>query len=125
MKHNGAGRTAFLRDPVKLFLILSAICLAVLFVALPATNGQAFGLFFFTDTSSPDLDTGMDFFNSYAETAGGCADGCGKLFVIAESHHDRNTHGTDRCGGCRARAAYYHDGDYMQEDSYCAYGRGL
>ena len=31
----------------------------------------------------------------------------------------------DRCGGCRARAAYYHDGDYMQEDSYCAYGRGL
>ena len=31
----------------------------------------------------------------------------------------------DRCGGCRARAAYYHDGDYMQEDSYCAYGRGI
>ena len=31
----------------------------------------------------------------------------------------------DRCGGCRARAAYYHDGDFMQEDSYCAYGRGL
>ena len=31
----------------------------------------------------------------------------------------------DRCGGCRARAAYYHEGDYMQEDSYCAYGRGL
>ena len=31
----------------------------------------------------------------------------------------------DRCGGCRARAAYYHDGDFMQEDSYCAYGRGI
>ena len=31
----------------------------------------------------------------------------------------------DRCGGCRARAAYYHEGDYMQEDSYCAYGRGI
>lgn len=24
------------------------------------------------------------------------------------------------CGGCRARAGYYHDGDYMQEDTYCA-----
>lgn len=31
----------------------------------------------------------------------------------------------DRCGGCRARAAYYHDGDYMHEDNNCAYGRGL
>lgn len=31
----------------------------------------------------------------------------------------------DRCGGCRARAAFYHDGDFMQEDSYCAYGRGI
>ncbi|WP_077611282.1 putative heme d1 biosynthesis radical SAM protein NirJ2 [Clostridium sp. Marseille-P2415] len=29
------------------------------------------------------------------------------------------------CGGCRARAGYYHDGDYMAEDSYCAYGRQL
>lgn len=26
------------------------------------------------------------------------------------------------CGGCRARAGYYHQGDYMAEDSYCAYG---
>ena len=26
------------------------------------------------------------------------------------------------CGGCRARAAYYHDGDFMAEDSICAYG---
>lgn len=25
----------------------------------------------------------------------------------------------DICGGCRARAAYAHDGDYMAEDSYC------
>ncbi|SHK32414.1 putative heme d1 biosynthesis radical SAM protein NirJ2 [Fibrobacter sp. UWEL] len=31
----------------------------------------------------------------------------------------------DRCGGCRARAAYYHDGDYMHEDNNCAYGRGV
>lgn len=31
----------------------------------------------------------------------------------------------DRCGGCRARAASYHDGDYMAQDDYCAYGRGL
>ena len=27
------------------------------------------------------------------------------------------------CGGCRARSAYYHDGDILQEDSYCAYGQ--
>ncbi len=26
-----------------------------------------------------------------------------------------------KCGGCRARAAYYHDGDYLSEDSYCAH----
>ena len=31
----------------------------------------------------------------------------------------------ERCGGCRARAAYYHEGDYMAEDSYCAYGNQL
>ncbi|MFT4104178.1 MAG: putative heme d1 biosynthesis radical SAM protein NirJ2 [Lacrimispora sp.] len=29
------------------------------------------------------------------------------------------------CGGCRARAGYYHEGDYMAEDSYCAYGKQL
>jgi putative heme d1 biosynthesis radical SAM protein NirJ2 len=29
------------------------------------------------------------------------------------------------CGGCRARAAYYHEGNYMAEDSYCAYGQEL
>ena len=29
------------------------------------------------------------------------------------------------CGGCRARAAYYHEGDILQEDSYCAFGRNL
>lgn len=29
------------------------------------------------------------------------------------------------CGGCRARAAYYHDGDYMAQDDYCAYGQKL
>jgi putative heme d1 biosynthesis radical SAM protein NirJ2 len=27
----------------------------------------------------------------------------------------------ERCGGCRARAAFYHDGDYMEEDSICRY----
>lgn len=31
----------------------------------------------------------------------------------------------DGCGGCRARAAYYHDGDYMAQDDYCAHGLGL
>ena len=29
------------------------------------------------------------------------------------------------CGGCRARSAYYHDGDILQEDSYCAFGKQL
>ncbi|MBQ9003827.1 MAG: putative heme d1 biosynthesis radical SAM protein NirJ2 [Eggerthellaceae bacterium] len=31
----------------------------------------------------------------------------------------------DRCGGCRARAAYYHDGDYLAQDDYCAHGLGI
>ena len=26
-----------------------------------------------------------------------------------------------KCGGCRARAAYYHDGDYMAEEPWCLY----
>ena len=25
------------------------------------------------------------------------------------------------CGGCRARAAFYHDGDYMEEEPWCLY----
>lgn len=29
------------------------------------------------------------------------------------------------CSGCRARAGYYHGGDYMAEDSYCAYQKQL
>lgn len=29
------------------------------------------------------------------------------------------------CGGCRARAAYYHDGDYLAQDDYCAHGREI
>ncbi|NLK52936.1 MAG: putative heme d1 biosynthesis radical SAM protein NirJ2 [Syntrophomonadaceae bacterium] len=28
------------------------------------------------------------------------------------------------CGGCRARAAYYHQGDYMAEDEWCRYPGG-
>ena len=31
----------------------------------------------------------------------------------------------DICGGCRARAAYYHEGDILQEDSYCAFGKNI
>jgi putative heme d1 biosynthesis radical SAM protein NirJ2 len=31
----------------------------------------------------------------------------------------------DGCGGCRARAAYYHEGDYMAADEYCAHGKQL
>lgn len=31
----------------------------------------------------------------------------------------------DRCGGCRARAAYYHDGDILAQDDYCAHSMGL
>lgn len=27
----------------------------------------------------------------------------------------------DICGGCRARAAYYHNGDYMAEEPWCIY----
>lgn len=27
------------------------------------------------------------------------------------------------CGGCRARAYYYSDGDYMAEEPWCSYGR--
>lgn len=29
------------------------------------------------------------------------------------------------CGGCRARAYYYTDGDYMAEDPWCLYRKGL
>lgn len=29
------------------------------------------------------------------------------------------------CGGCRARAAYYHDGDFLAQDDYCAHGLGI
>jgi putative heme d1 biosynthesis radical SAM protein NirJ2 len=31
----------------------------------------------------------------------------------------------DICGGCRARAAYYHDGDILAQDDYCAHGQKL
>ncbi len=30
----------------------------------------------------------------------------------------------DICGGCRARAYYYSDGDYMAEEPWCAYKAG-
>lgn len=29
------------------------------------------------------------------------------------------------CGGCRARAAYYHDGDILAQDDYCAHSQQL
>ena len=31
----------------------------------------------------------------------------------------------DICGGCRARAAYYQEGDILQEGSYCAFGKNI
>jgi putative heme d1 biosynthesis radical SAM protein NirJ2 len=31
----------------------------------------------------------------------------------------------DVCGGCRARGAYYHDGDILAQDDYCAHGQQL
>lgn len=31
----------------------------------------------------------------------------------------------DGCGGCRARAAYYHEGDILAQDDYCAHGQQL
>ncbi|MDR2035324.1 MAG: putative heme d1 biosynthesis radical SAM protein NirJ2 [Coriobacteriales bacterium] len=30
-----------------------------------------------------------------------------------------------RCGGCRARAAYYHEDNFMAADEYCAHGKQL
>ena len=30
-----------------------------------------------------------------------------------------------KCGGCRARAAYYHEGDILAQDDYCAHGMKL
>lgn len=30
-----------------------------------------------------------------------------------------------KCGGCRARAGYYHEGNYMAQDNYCAHSLGL
>lgn len=30
---------------------------------------------------------------------------------------------SDVCGGCRARAYYYSDGDYLAEEPWCGYGR--
>lgn len=31
----------------------------------------------------------------------------------------------EECGGCRARAGFYSNGDYMAEDPYCAYGQQI
>jgi putative heme d1 biosynthesis radical SAM protein NirJ2 len=31
----------------------------------------------------------------------------------------------EKCGGCRARAAYYHNGDLLAQDDYCAYAQKL
>ena len=30
---------------------------------------------------------------------------------------------TETCGGCRARAYYYSDGDYLAEEPWCAWGK--
>jgi putative heme d1 biosynthesis radical SAM protein NirJ2 len=31
----------------------------------------------------------------------------------------------DTCGGCRARAAHCHDGDYLAQDDYCLHGQQM
>ncbi len=31
----------------------------------------------------------------------------------------------EACGGCRARGAYYHDGDILAQDDYCAHGQAM
>ena len=53
---------------------------------------------------------------------------CGEGVFMAD-HGDRFACGKcgykTICGGCRARSAYYHDGDILQEDSYCAFGKQL
>ncbi len=52
-----------------------------------------------------------------------------ELFARLRSHSYGGACGVcdyrKRCGGCRARAAYYHEGDYMAQDDYCAHGQGI
>lgn len=49
-----------------------------------------------------------------------------ELFARLRSRNYGGACGTcdyrQKCGGCRARAAYYHEGDYMAQDLYCAHG---
>lgn len=51
------------------------------------------------------------------------------LFLKLRTRAYSGTCGTcdykEGCGGCRARAAYYHDGDVLAQDDYCAHGQGL
>ena len=46
-----------------------------------------------------------------------------ETFKILRTENYKDGCGTcgfkDKCGGCRARAAYYHKGDYMAEDPLC------
>lgn len=46
-----------------------------------------------------------------------------RLRTRAYSGHCGTCDYADRCGGCRARAEYYH-GDYMAEEPWCLYRRG-
>ena len=52
-----------------------------------------------------------------------------EVFKALRSEHYDGSCGVcdykDVCGGCRARAAYYHEGDILAQDDYCAYGQQL
>ena len=49
-----------------------------------------------------------------------------ELFARLRSRNYGGACGTcdyrQKCGGCRARAAYYHEGNYLAQDDYCAHG---
>ncbi len=49
-----------------------------------------------------------------------------QVFKTLRTKHYEGTCGTcdynNICGGCRARSAYYHNGNILAEDTYCAYG---
>ncbi len=59
-----------LRRPSFVFVALMVLSLAVLLAAVTVSDGRAYPLVFFQD-DTPDMDVGMDFFNSYIETSDG------------------------------------------------------
>ncbi|MBO5550881.1 MAG: hypothetical protein J5966_02885, partial [Lachnospiraceae bacterium] len=56
-----------MKRKVSIVTVLTVVCLLSLFAACVRTEGRYLRYFFWKD----DADTGMDFYNSLAETAGG------------------------------------------------------